>query len=69
MRVTFTLSANQLGFHDRNMDFVLEPGKIHLLIGASSADIRLKGEIDIVGKATNISTKKVYLTPVVTTTL
>ncbi|WP_062059757.1 glycoside hydrolase family 3 N-terminal domain-containing protein [Cellvibrio sp. OA-2007] len=68
-RVTFTLSANQLGFYDRNMDFVLEPGKINLLMGASSADIRLKGEIDIIGKATNISTKKVYLTPVVTTQL
>lgn len=68
-RVTFTLSANQLGFYDRKMDFVLEPGKINLLMGASSADIRLKGEIDIIGKATNISAKKVYLTPVVTTQL
>jgi beta-glucosidase len=64
MRVTFTLSANQLGFYDRNMDFVLEPGKINLLLGASSADIRLKGELDIVGKTTDISAQKIYLTPV-----
>jgi len=68
-RVTFTLSANQLGFYDRNMDFVLEPGKIDLLIGSSSADIRLKGELDIVGKATDISAEKVYLTPVAVTLL
>jgi beta-glucosidase len=63
-RVTFTLSANQLGFYDRNMDFVLEPGKINLMLGASSADIRLKGELDIVGKTTDIAAQKVYLTPV-----
>ncbi|HEY0894438.1 MAG TPA: glycoside hydrolase family 3 N-terminal domain-containing protein [Cellvibrio sp.] len=63
-RVTFTLSAYQLGFYDRNMDFVLEPGKINLMLGASSADIRLKGELDIVGKTTDIAAQKVYLTPV-----
>jgi len=62
-RVTFTLSANQLGFYDRNMDFVLEPGMIALQLGASSADIRLKGELEIVGKTTNIAKQKVYLTP------
>lgn len=68
-RVTFTLSANQLGFYDRKMDFVLEPGKINLLLGSSSADIRLKGELDIVGKATDIAAQKVYLTPVAVTPL
>jgi beta-glucosidase len=62
-RVTFTLSANQLGFYDRTMDFVLEPGKINLMLGASSADIRLKGELDIVGNTTSIAKQKVYLTP------
>jgi len=62
-RVTFTLSANQLGFYDRNMDFVLETGKIVLLLGASSADIRLKGELEVVGKTANIAKQKVYLTP------
>jgi beta-glucosidase len=63
-RVTFTLSANQLGFHDRNMDYVLEPGKINVMLGSSSADIRLKSELDVVGKITDISQSKVYLTPV-----
>lgn len=63
-RVTFTLSSNQLGFYDRNMDFVLEPGKIQLMIGTSSADMRLQGELDVVGKTTDISKDKAYLTPV-----
>lgn len=64
-RVTFTLSANQLGFYDRNMDFVLEPGKIQLMVGSSSVDMRLQGELDVVGKTTDIAAQKVYLTPVV----
>ena len=36
---------------------------IALQLGASSADIRLKGELEIVGKTTNIAKQKVYLTP------
>ncbi|HSC67056.1 MAG TPA: fibronectin type III-like domain-contianing protein, partial [Cellvibrio sp.] len=63
-QVTFTLAANQLGFYDRQMDYVLEPGKIKLMIGASSADIRLQGELDITGKTTNIAAQKIYITPV-----
>jgi beta-glucosidase len=62
-RVTFTLSANQLGFYDRNMDYVLEPGKINLMLGSSSMDIRLKSELNIVGEVANISRSKAYLTP------
>lgn len=63
-RVTFTLAANQLGFYDRAMNFVLEPGKINLLVGSSSADIRLQGELQVMGKPADISKAKVYLTPV-----
>lgn len=63
-RVTFTVSANQFGFYDRNMNYTLEPGKINLLIGSSSADIRLKGEVEVAGKPVDISKSKVYLTPV-----
>lgn len=63
-QVTFTLAANQLGFYDRNMNFVLEPGKVNIMMGSSSADIHLKGELDVVGKVTDVSKTKVYLTPV-----
>lgn len=65
-RVTFSLSANQLAFYDRSMKYSLEPGKIELLVGASSADIRLKGEVEVVGKSTPVGNAKVYLTPVKT---
>jgi beta-glucosidase len=69
VRVTFTLAANQFGFHDRKMNFVLEPGKINLMIGSSSADIRANSEIEVVGKATDVSAHKVYITPVTSQTL
>lgn len=64
-QVTFTLAANQLGFYNRDMTFTLEPGKIKLMLGSSSKDIRLEGEIEIKGKDVDISNNKVYLTPVI----
>jgi beta-glucosidase len=63
-RVTFSLSANQLAFYNRAMSFALEPGKINLMLGSSSADIRLQGELTVVGKEVDVSRHKVYLTPV-----
>ena len=63
-KVTFTLSANQLAFYDRQMNYVVEPGQIKLMLGSSSADIRLQGQFDIKGKTTDVSGSKVYLTPV-----
>jgi len=63
-QVTFTLSANQLAFYDRQMKFVVEPGMINVMLGSSSADIRLKDQFEITGKSTDVSHSKVYLTPV-----
>ena len=62
-QVTFTLSANQLAFYNRAMKFALELGKINLMLGSSSADIRLQGEVAVVGKEVDVSQHKVYLTP------
>jgi beta-glucosidase len=64
VRVTFTLSANQLAFYDRQMKYVVEPGDIKVMLGSSSADIRLQDQFEITGKTTDVSKSKVYLTPV-----
>jgi beta-glucosidase len=45
--VTFTLTPADLSLWDRTMRFVVEPGMFQVMIGASSEDIRLKGEFAI----------------------
>jgi beta-glucosidase len=43
--VTFTLSKEQLQMLDRDMRWVVEPGSFRVMIGGSSRDIRLRGEL------------------------
>ena len=62
--VTFRLAVSQLGFHDLDMRFVVEPGQIDVMVGASSADIRLMGTFEISGPVTDVRARKVYTTPV-----
>lgn len=48
--VTFTLKPADLGLWDRDMKFVVEPGVFRVMVGASSEDIRLSGEFEILPK-------------------
>ncbi|MCL2050901.1 MAG: glycoside hydrolase family 3 C-terminal domain-containing protein [Lachnospiraceae bacterium] len=41
--VKFTIRADQFSFLDKNMDWVVEKGKMNVMVGASSEDIRLTG--------------------------
>src|SRR5512136_2182854 len=45
-RVTFALDARQLAYYGED-GFVVEPGTVQVLIGSSSADIRLMGEFRV----------------------
>lgn len=38
-RVEFTLGPNQLGFYDRMMKFVVEPGEFKVMVGPNSEDV------------------------------
>ena len=58
--VRFTLFVNQLGFYDAEMRFVVEPGTIEVMVGSASDDIRLEGTFAVTGKATEISSSKVF---------
>ena len=58
--VAFTLFVNQLGFYDEDMKFVVEPGKIEVMLGSASDDIRLEGAFEVTGKTTEISGAKVF---------
>ena len=44
--VSFTVSPERLAFWDeKRKAWVLEPGAFEVMVGSSSADVRLKGEI------------------------
>jgi beta-glucosidase len=63
-RVSFDLHVNQLGFYNPAMDFVVEPGTINVMIGASSEDIRLEGTFEITGAIADIGQSKVFFSDV-----
>jgi beta-glucosidase len=48
-RVEFQLDLTQLAFHDARMRLVVEPGEVEVMVGASSADLRLEGGFTITG--------------------
>lgn len=58
-RVTFRLDPSQLAFFDEAMRFVVEPGEFQVMIGASSADIRLTGGFAIDGAERVLSMREV----------
>jgi len=60
--VTFILSISQLGFYNKDMKYAVEPGIIKVMVGSSSEDIRLTGEYEITGEATEIESGKKYFT-------
>ncbi|WP_102797761.1 glycoside hydrolase family 3 N-terminal domain-containing protein [Bowmanella denitrificans] len=59
--VSFELPVNLLAFFDNHMRWVVEPGDIRLMIGSSSADIRLQDLFRIQGDTTDVSANKAYL--------
>lgn len=63
-KVTMTLKMSQLGFYDENMQFVVEPGKMKIMIGNSSKDLFFKDNFEIVGKKRNLKGKRSYISEV-----
>jgi beta-glucosidase len=53
-RVRFMLDIRHFAFYDANMRFVVEPGTVEVMVGASSQDIRLVGEARIFGGRTEV---------------
>ncbi|MGE5250095.1 MAG: glycoside hydrolase family 3 N-terminal domain-containing protein [Bacteroidota bacterium] len=62
--ITFRLPVDQLAFYDAESDLVLEPGRILIMVGSSSADIRLSGEFEIVGAGRMPVADRVFVCPV-----
>jgi beta-glucosidase len=47
-RITFRVPVGQLGFYDRNLVYVIEPGEIEVFLGQSSEKTVLAGSVTVV---------------------
>ena len=46
--ISFTIDKNKLSFFNDQLEWIAEPGKFDLMIGASSRDIRAKDSFELI---------------------
>ena len=63
-RITFHLPVNQLAFYDLESNLIVEAGKIKIMVGSSSDDISLCGEIEIMDDHKMTVNERVFVCPV-----
>jgi beta-glucosidase len=63
-QITFHLPVDQLAFINNDLDLVLEAGKVFLLVGSSSEDIKLRGSFTISEDAQLPLIDRVFTCPV-----
>ncbi|MGB8351716.1 MAG: glycoside hydrolase family 3 C-terminal domain-containing protein, partial [Gaiella sp.] len=58
--VAFEIPVGQLGFHGRDLEFVVEPGSFEFLVGTSSADLVSAGTVTVVADASSVAAAKAF---------
>lgn len=62
-KVTFRLDTRQMGYYNENMDFVVEPGQLTVMVGDSSCNLPLQEKVELTGPAVNVMGRRVYTCP------
>ncbi len=62
--LTFHLPINQLAFYDEDLKLCVEAGRILIMAGSSSEDIRLRSEFGITGGKKTLVKDRVFVCPV-----
>ena len=62
--VVFELKTAQLGYYDEDMEFVVEPGMMRVMIGTSSEDICWCDSVELTGGRTDVMGRRAYTCPV-----
>lgn len=58
--ITFTLDTAQLGYFNEEMEFVVEPTVMDVMVGTSAHDIRFCEEVALTGETVNVMGKRSY---------
>lgn len=59
-KLTFTLDTAQLGYFDEEMNFVVEPTVMDVMIGTSAHDIHFCEEVALTGETVDVMGKRTY---------
>ena len=58
--LTFEIGADQLGFYDRELRFVVEPGPVAISVGTSALDLSGTAQLDLVGPTVIEPVRRVF---------
>lgn len=59
-RVTFEVDLSQLAYYNEDMRFVVEPGRLRVMVGTSAHDLPLEGAVELVGEAVDVMGRRAY---------
>lgn len=59
-QVKFTLPTSQLGYYNEDMEFVVEPARMDVMVGTSAHDIAFTAEVKLEGGKVNVMGRRTY---------
>lgn len=63
-RVTFQVKCAQLGYYDEEMRFVVEPGRLEVMVGNCADNLSFAGEVVLTGEVEEVLHKRSYTSQV-----